>query len=92
MENKWKEKNAWAICQGHHGSGLGENMAGVVEEGPQEMYGSFDLQCTRTTLRTNYIKFHIDKTSESPMCRMCREKGESVSHLSSECSQLVQRE
>ena len=35
-------------------------------------------------LRTNYIKFHIDKTSGSPICRMCREKGESVSHLTSE--------
>ena len=37
-------------------------------------------------LRTNYIKFHIDKKAESPMCRMCGEKGESVNHLTSECS------
>ena len=43
-------------------------------------------------LRTNYIKFHIDKNVESPMCGMCREKGESVNHLTSECSKLAQRE
>ena len=26
-------------------------------------------------LRTNYIKHHIDKSAESPLCRMCEEKG-----------------
>ena len=43
-------------------------------------------------LRTNYIKFHIDKTVESPLCRMCGERGESIYHLISECGKLAQRE
>ena len=43
-------------------------------------------------LRTNYIKFNIDKTVESPICRMCGEKGESVRHLTSGCKKLAQRE
>ena len=43
-------------------------------------------------LRTNYIKHNIDKTAESPLCRMCREKGETVQHLICECSKLAQRE
>ena len=43
-------------------------------------------------LRTNYVKFHVDKTVESSLCRMCNEKGESVSHLLSECSKLAERE
>ena len=42
-------------------------------------------------LRTNYVKFHVDKTVESPLCRMCNEKSESVSHLVSECSKLAKR-
>ena len=52
------------------------------------------LICTaqEQALSTNYIKFHIDKNVESPMCRMCGEKGESVNHLTSECSKLAQRE
>ena len=29
-------------------------------------------------IRTNHIKYHIDKTSDSPMCRLCGKKGESV--------------
>ena len=44
------------------------------------------------SLRTNYIKYHIDHSNESPLCRMCSERGESVSHVVSECSKLAQRE
>ena len=29
-------------------------------------------------LRTNYTKNKIAKTSESPLCRMCGERGETV--------------
>ena len=43
-------------------------------------------------LRTNYTKFHIDKNADSPLCRMCGEKGETISHLVSECGKLAQRE
>ena len=42
-------------------------------------------------LRTNYVKYHIDKTVESPLCRLCDEKGESVSHIVCECKKLSQR-
>ena len=42
-------------------------------------------------LRTNYTKYHIDKIADSPSCRMCGEKGESVVHLVSECSKLTQK-
>ena len=41
-------------------------------------------------LRTNYTKFYIDKSSESPICRMRGEKAEPISHLVSECSKLAQ--
>jgi len=30
-------------------------------------------------IRTNYLKFHIDKSTDSPSCRMCGEKGETIS-------------
>ena len=43
-------------------------------------------------LRTNYAKFYIDKSSESPICRMCGENTETISHLVSGCSNLAQRE
>ena len=43
-------------------------------------------------LRENYVKFHIDKTSESPLCRMRRLENETVSHIVSECKMLVQKE
>ena len=43
-------------------------------------------------LRTNYTKFHIDKNADSPLCRMCGGKGETISHLVSECGKLAQNE
>ena len=43
-------------------------------------------------LRTNYVKYHIDKMVESPLCRLCGEKGESVNHIVCECKKLAQRE
>ena len=32
-------KNVWAVCQGHDGSGLGENMAVVAEKDPGKRMG-----------------------------------------------------
>ena len=43
-------------------------------------------------LRTNYVKFHIDKAGESPVCRMCRVENETVSDIASECKMLAQKE
>ena len=43
-------------------------------------------------IRTKYMKYHIDKTGESPMCRMCGKKGESVQHITSGCEKLAQKE
>ena len=44
-------------------------------------------------LRTNYTRFHIhDHTAESPLCTMCRSKGEMVAHVVSECGKLAQTE
>ena len=34
-------------------------------------------------IRTNYMKYHIDKTSENPLCRLCGKNGESVQHITS---------
>ena len=42
-------------------------------------------------VRTNYMKYHIDKTSESPQCRLCGKKGESVQHVISGCEKLAQK-
>ena len=36
--------------------------------------------------------FHFDHLEESPLCRMCGSKGETVAHVVSECSKLAQTE
>ena len=43
-------------------------------------------------IRTNYVKHKIDKTAQSPLCRMCDKKSETISHIVSECEKLAQKE
>ena len=43
-------------------------------------------------LRTNYIEHNIDKSIDSPLCRMCGKCGESVQHIVSGCEKLAQKE
>ena len=37
------------------------------------------------------MKYHINKTSESPLYRLCGEKGESVQHITSGCEKVAQK-
>ena len=37
-------------------------------------------------LRVNTIKYSIDKTSDTPLCRPCNEKTESIAHIVRACS------
>ena len=43
-------------------------------------------------IRTNYVKFHIDRTVSPSLCRMCSQKRETVLHLVSGCSKSAQGE
>ena len=51
------------------------------------------LICTaqEQSIWTNYIKYNIDKTSESPLCRMFGTRNETISHKVSECGKLAQK-
>ena len=40
-------------------------------------------------LRVNAIKYSIDKTNDTPLCRLCNEKTESITHIVSACSILA---
>ena len=42
-------------------------------------------------LRTNAIRKYIDKQDVSPVCRMCGERDETISHILTECSKLAQK-
>ena len=50
------------------------------------------LAAQEQALRTNSIKHSIDKTSETPLCRLCGESTETVWHIVSGCKKLAQNE
>ena len=41
-------------------------------------------------IRTNHIKYNIDKIADSPTCRLSKGRGETVSLIVSECKKLAQ--
>ena len=47
---------------------------------------------TEQSLQTNYIKYIIDKTAQSLLCRMCGIRNVTISHIQSECGKLAQKE
>ena len=45
----------------------------------------------KQAMRTNYVKYHINKTSENLLCSLFGEKGESVQHLVSGREKLTRK-
>ena len=43
-------------------------------------------------IRTNYIKVKIDNTQQNSKCRLYSDRDETINHIISECSKLVQKE
>ena len=43
-------------------------------------------------IRTNHIKAKIDKTQQNSCWRLCDDRDETINHIISKCSKLVQKE
>ena len=43
-------------------------------------------------IRINHIKARIDKMQQNSKCRLCGDRDETINHIISECSKLVQKE
>ena len=51
--------------------------------------GGSTLAVQEQALRTNSMKHGIDKTSETPLCRLCGDATETVRHIVSGCKKLT---
>ena len=58
----------------------------------KEFTGALICSAQEQSIRTNYIKYNIDKTAESPLCRMYGTRNETISRIMSECGKLAQKE
>ena len=43
------------------------------------------------SIQTNYIKYNINKSGKSTLCRICCTRNETISHIVSECGKLAQK-
>ena len=92
-EKTWKEKRM-------HGQYIREMDENIDNDKTWGRLKNGDLNaCTEAlicaaqdqALRINYVKHHIDNTLESPLYRLCGEKGETIKHIVSECKLLAQQ-
>ena len=94
LKNKWREKRMY-------GQFVREIKEDINQSKSWHWVKNSDLKSSTTAMifsaqekafRTKYTKFQIDKTSESPLYRLCNIKGESISHIISECSKFAQKQ
>ena len=83
------ETNAWTICQIYGEQGYEQHMELSDLKGCTK-----GLICSaqEQSIQTNYIKYNIDKTAESPLCRMCGTRNETIFHIMSECGKCALKE
>ena len=84
-----RESTAWSIPEKNIGDARSKEVA-VAETGELEREIE-SLICTaqEQALRANAIKSGIDYQGASPLCRLCKEKTESFTHIVSFCSALA---
>ena len=50
------------------------------------------MAAQNSAIRTNHITARIDKSQQNSKCRLCGDRDETINHIISECSKLVQME
>ena len=90
---KWNEKRMYGQFLRETSAKVDRVKLEMAEKGDLKIQTE-SLLCAaqKQALRTNYLKFYIDKTANSPLCRMCGNKGETVQHIICECEKLAQKE
>ena len=67
-------------------------MAMVIRIISEDCTEAFICAAQEQAIRTNYVRYHIDKMADSPLCRMCGKRGKVCSTVVSSCEKLAQRE
>lgn len=94
LEDKWKEK----VMYGQYYREMAEvadcknSWRWLQKSDLKSETEALIFAAQEQALRTNYVKCKVDKSIESPLCRLCKEKGESVNHIICECKKLAQKE
>ena len=92
-ENEWKQKRMHGrYVREKEGIDWDKTWQGIAKGDLNGCTEALICSAQEQVLRTNYTRFYIDHTAESPLCRMSGSKGETVAHLMSKCGKLEQTE
>ena len=86
MGNEWKQKRMYGqYVRGKEGNDWDRTWQWIAKGDLNGCTEALICSAQEQALRTNYTSFHIDRTEESPLCRICGSRGETVAHVVSEC-------
>ena len=88
------EKDVWTDHKGNAGESRQRQNMELVSQKSDLKVETEALLCTaqERAIRTNYVKYHSDKSTDDPLCRMCGKREESVQHIINECEKLAQKQ
>eukprot|EP00112_Aurelia_sp_Birch-Aquarium-sp1_P013553 Seg288.2 transcript_id=Seg288.2/GoldUCD/mRNA.D3Y31 product="hypothetical protein" protein_id=Seg288.2/GoldUCD/D3Y31 len=87
----WKEKALHGEFVRQTADVAGDDSWRWLRNGYLEKETGLILTAQEQALRTNSIKHSTDKTSETPLCRLCGDSTETVTHIVSGCKKLPER-
>eukprot|EP00112_Aurelia_sp_Birch-Aquarium-sp1_P014487 Seg3131.2 transcript_id=Seg3131.2/GoldUCD/mRNA.D3Y31 product="hypothetical protein" protein_id=Seg3131.2/GoldUCD/D3Y31 len=87
----WKEKALHGEFVRQTADVAGDDSWRWLRNGYLEKETGLILTAQEQALRTNSIKHSTDKTSETPLCRLCGDSTETFRHIVSGCKQLPER-
>ena len=82
LKKKWNEKRMHGQCVREMPEKVDKNKTWQWLSRSDLKISTEALLCAaqEQAIRTNYVKYHIDRTSESPLCRLYGKRGKSVQH------------
>ena len=90
-KQKWEEKQLYGRFKRLINNILHQKTCTCLRKGKfKREIESLQIPTQNNAVRTNHIKARIDKTQQNSKCRLCGDRDETINHIISECSQLVQ--
>ena len=87
-KQKWGKTTLWTFKETYHT----KNMDVAEKRNLKREIESLLIAAQNNTIKTNHIKARIDKTQQNIRCRLRGNRNETINHIISECSKLVQKE
>ena len=91
-KQKWEDKQLYGRFKRLTNISYEKTWTWLRKENFKREPESLQIAAQNNAIRTNNINARVDKTQQNSKCRLCGDRVETINHIISECSKLVQKE